>query len=164
MALWDSKKTHCSPSFVSNGNRKICYGQLKYWTSVKKRRNWTKLLEKIFKSNICAAATPVFISKMVFFLFCEIFILRLDLVSCSGESNNGDTMGSWHSALFAKPTQNHQTSPFSSTTVVPGLLIIPQIHCFLEQKNTREIWYKKFTTIRWISFKCNDKAASICSY
>ena len=52
MALWDSKKTHCSPSFVSNGNRKICYGQLKYWTSVKKgeteQNYWKKYSNPIY--------------------------------------------------------------------------------------------------------------------
>ena len=47
----------------------------------------------------------------------------------------------------------------------PGL-IISQIHCLLEQKNTQEIHRDIgcFGIFWWISFQCNGNAARICSY
>ena len=101
--------------------KKICY-RASYWISETKReaQNYWR---KIF----------IYAAALVYLLFlCNIF-LAVVKVSCSGQSNNGRTMGSWHTALFAKLTQNHQTfsiAPFSSTTV--PLLIISQIHCLSE--------------------------------
>ena len=78
------------------------------------------------------------------------FSLRGWKVSCSGESNNGRTMGSWHSALFAALTQNHQTSlllhflppPSSRTDYLTDTLP------FGAEKYTRNTpWYRMFWDI-----------------
>ena len=126
-----------------------------YWISETKReaQNYWR---KIF----------IYAAALVYLLFlCNIF-LAVVKVSCSGQSNNGRTMGSWHTALFAKLTQNHQTSLLLHFLPPPSspYWLSHRYIAFWGRKYTRNTrWYGIFTAMWWIKFKCNGKATWIFS-
>ena len=133
MALWERRKRHIALLHLlfqtEIGEEDML--RASYWISETKREAqnyWTKIF--------------IYAAALVYLLFlCNILLAVVKVSKCSGQSNNGRTMGSWHTALLAALTQNHQTlsiAPFSSTTAVP-LLIISMIHCFLERNKERNI-------------------------
>ena len=145
MALWDSEKTHCSsPSFVSNGNWR---GRYATYIEHRKYRNIVYLKNGFVPLYHfpCAVGKSHVVGKVIMGVQWDHDIVHF--------------LPRWHKTirlLYCSIFFHHRP---------PGL-IISQIHCLLEQKNTQEIHRDIgcFGIFWWISFQCNGNAARICSY